>query len=715
MEETGRRLWVWLVPAILLGGFGVALNSTSETASAYTPHDPIVVIGNADFTPENGVSGGTGTPSDPFIIEGWEIEVFATTGISITETDAWFVIRDVHLFNSNETASTGVSLWGARNGSLEDSNLSGMGRGVDITASSDIAVIGCDIPSNQYGISISESWDVLLSRCVIGHATIGVGVYFCNDIWLDNNTVTDGGTGVDLYDCTGAEIFNNTIARNWGNGLVIASCAGVSVHNNTFISDGIALEGTDVSHYDSHQITANNLVNGKPLYYISNQEDISIDGIPVGQLIVSDSRRVSIWNLVIDDTDTSIQISYCSVVWVYFCELSKNPEHGIHAVESESVTVHGCTIAENRLGGGIHFVGCHNLSVDWNRILDSGRGLSLESSSEVYATNNMVQNQSGSIHFSFGVFVYESRNVTMDLNLIEGFDKGLFGYHAWFVSTPGHVRLYNTTISNCTEGVRFDNSAHIVLADNVIFGCDNGIVASSSSDMTIVRNVMTDNGNGLSVVGSTSHGIWVNRNSFINNAVQASDASGGNYWDLGYPDGGNYWSDYAGVDLMNGPSQDLLGADSIGDTPRAVTGTISDNYPLMLPYPTNRPPVAVLGVAPDTGDVETIFSFEASSSWDYESLQGVSDIEVRWDWESDGVWDTGWSTDLTATHQFVTPGTYNVTLQVRDFNGSVSSASVEVVVTEVIPEFGTAAVPGVLALIAVIVAIRRVRMGRDRL
>jgi parallel beta-helix repeat protein len=52
-----------------------------------------------------------------------------------------------------------------------------------------------------------------------------------------------------------------------------------------------------------------------------------------------------------------------------------------------------------------------------------------------------------------------------------------------------------------------------------------------------------------------------------------------NTWDDGYPSGGNYWSDYTGVDLKSGSHQNETGSDEIGDTPYN-----QDNYPLMRPY-----------------------------------------------------------------------------------------------------------------------------------
>jgi hypothetical protein len=59
-----------------------------------------------------------------------------------------------------------------------------------------------------------------------------------------------------------------------------------------------------------------------------------------------------------------------------------------------------------------------------------------------------------------------------------------------------------------------------------------------------------------------------------------------NFWDDGYPSGGNYWSDYNGTDLFSEPLQIIPGSDGIGDTPYTNiggSGTL-DNYPLMAPY-----------------------------------------------------------------------------------------------------------------------------------
>ena len=48
-----------------------------------------------------------------------------------------------------------------------------------------------------------------------------------------------------------------------------------------------------------------------------------------------------------------------------------------------------------------------------------------------------------------------------------------------------------------------------------------------------------------------------------------------NVWDAGNLIGGNYWSDYNGIDSEG---------DNIGDTPYIIDSDTKDNYPLMQPW-----------------------------------------------------------------------------------------------------------------------------------
>ncbi len=136
--------------------------------------------------------------------------------------------------------------------------------------------------------------------------------------------------------------------------------------------------------------------------------------------------------------------------------------------------------------------------------------------------------------------------------------------------------------------------------------------------------------------------------------------------------------------------------------------------PFGLPYvemvmTSNDPPSAVIAPMATFGDIGTVFEFNATGCSD-DNTPGP-ELEVRWDWNDDGIWDVNWTTDKVATHQFTEPGTYTVRLQVRDSQGLTNSTTIQIVVTEVIPEFPTIFVPlvGALIVMAIVIGLRRRR------
>jgi len=67
----------------------------------------------------------------------------------------------------------------------------------------------------------------------------------------------------------------------------------------------------------------------------------------------------------------------------------------------------------------------------------------------------------------------------------------------------------------------------------------------------------------------------------------------------------------------------------------------------------------------------------------------TAQLEVRWDWENDGAWDTGWSTTKDATHTYATGGEFTIGMQVRDAVAQVTSTSRTINFQMVQDVFGT--------------------------
>ncbi|UCH70867.1 MAG: hypothetical protein JSV29_02505, partial [Candidatus Bathyarchaeota archaeon] len=93
-------------------------------------------------------------------------------------------------------------------------------------------------------------------------------------------------------------------------------------------------------------------------------------------------------------------------------------------------------------------------------------------------------------------------------------------------------------------------------------------------------NILTGNsGHGLYLASGQLSEIY--NNNFYDNGVNAYSANSANAFNSTFLIGGNYWSDYAGVDLYGGPHQNETGSDGIGDTPYFIDEDNQDNYPLM--------------------------------------------------------------------------------------------------------------------------------------
>ncbi len=76
-------------------------------------------------------------------------------------------------------------------------------------------------------------------------------------------------------------------------------------------------------------------------------------------------------------------------------------------------------------------------------------------------------------------------------------------------------------------------------------------------------------------------------------------------------------------------------------------------------------------VTPGSGTIDTVFTFDASNSSDFKDE--LSQLQFRWDFESDGIWDVDWSSNYIATYQYDTAGTYNILMEVKDTNGLTDS------------------------------------------
>jgi uncharacterized protein (TIGR02145 family) len=96
-------------------------------------------------------------------------------------------------------------------------------------------------------------------------------------------------------------------------------------------------------------------------------------------------------------------------------------------------------------------------------------------------------------------------------------------------------------------------------------------------------------------------------------------------------------------------------------------------------YKVEFAPIASFTISPAGGTTETRFEFDASGCTDAET--SPDDLEVRWDFDGDGNWDTDYDQSKTGICLYPAPGSYSVLLEVKDGGGLIDTETKTVTVT----------------------------------
>ena len=378
--------------------------SRSLSLPLYVGVRPAIVInGNSDFTTNNGVTGGTGTASNPYVISGWDIDLClggCALGIQIQNTNAYFVIRNVYIHDGG-FGSLDVSFSNVTNGGIEGSVLANTYSGIRINSSSNIIVSGNNVtvpawyldPGVYDGpcLQVSSSSNITVSGNNLSNG-VGAGIDLTggsgdNNILISENHFSGGGVGMHLGTINHAIVKDNQFSQN---DIDIYVSYGTSITNttmsgNNFHVRGIYIEGQN-TQLRSNTITTDNLVNGKPLYYFEGCSGTSINGVPVGQLIVVNCTNFQASNLRIDSVVEGIVM--ISVHGASVTNVALNTIwYGVLASNSDHVTIAGSNVTDDY---GIQFYNTSNMLVYHNNFLCASSWC--DTPTDYQGTNNLWDN-----------------------------------------------------------------------------------------------------------------------------------------------------------------------------------------------------------------------------------------------------------------------------------------------------------------------------------
>jgi parallel beta-helix repeat protein len=521
-----------------------------------------------------------------------------------------------------------INLFGEDNGTtfingIDRRTVIGISRSnyVNITGFSIIGDI-FDEDSSNSAISLYESHNCIIKNNIISNTQYGIQVSGSSKIDIINNNISRIGEGIVIYNNNGHQIKNNSIS---------------------FSINGIKFRFTDHNNITGNTISNNEygIKVGEPRDGYHNVSNNIIDHNVYGIKFTRSSYNTLSLNRISNNEDVGLYLASSSHNQIHDNEITLN-EVGIKTREGSHLNISSNNISDNIVTGiqcektqdndfknnffynnsfyAVDLSACQRATFKNNIMM--GSGLSVSGSKTVNWDSHDIDNSNTvngkpiiywnniygrTVPSEVGqVFLVNCRNIKIE--------------NQHFVSSSvaigiifsEDITIYNNTIMENQYGIRISNSIDCSIDKNIISSNERAVAIGSSDGTYIGNNIVTLSRSRGIDVGSSHNGtitannlsynscaalyfsskdnnILIYHNNFIDNKIQARDSGESNRWNASYPQGGNYWSDYDGVDLNSTASQDTPPPDGIGDTPYMIDDHFADssnqdNYPLMNMY-----------------------------------------------------------------------------------------------------------------------------------
>lgn len=517
------------------------------------------------YRPGSGVTDGSGTAADPYVIEGWCIVPDPGSGtlldgiaISIENTSAHVVVQD-NLVDGQITEdldpleigdakvegrnqAVGIRLEGVENVALEENRIVRNHIGLDATGSDELGITENEIEDNGHGMRLQDVEAAAASANTLTHNEVAIraesapGASLEGNMLQDNdlgiqidssaqvrivgNTIDRNDRGAHLLDADDARISGNTIHRNyWSGGVLVERSADPSIVDNTVVDNQ---EGIRVLASDGPVVQANtieeNFLGGLILESSTDAQmranTFTFDGVEIrGERLSHYEHDVDASNTVNGDPIRYIRDQVEPTVAA--------PVGQAILVDTQRPLVSELRIEETTVAITVAF--SDEPTVSGNELIENDRyDVLVHASPEAMVSDNSVSNHLPLEHnLDDAILVSDSPDAVLRGNTVE--DKGdgiavvrsddstvndntiLNSGWALQLEHSNRTTIKDNTLRDNLQGIRADPAHGIDVTDNMLDANFDGIVIWGSQDARIEHNAVEDNKDiGVGLLGSTA-------------------------------------------------------------------------------------------------------------------------------------------------------------------------------------------------------------------
>jgi parallel beta-helix repeat protein len=366
--------------------FSDAIYVYNENLKTSTLSGKIHIDNNWTAAKATGTCTGNGLYSDPYIIKDLVIDADNSEScILIENSEAFFKLINCNVFNSY----FGIRLKYTKNGWILNNNCSSNKlAGISLYHSSNLTISGNIVHNNDYwGISLfSSDRNNISENSEKNNDQYGIGLFDSNYNLILKNIVN---TGINL------DGVNNNISANLMN-----KC-------------GLEISGDTVNFY-SQYIDTTNLINGKPLYYYTNEINLGPTNFTnAGQIILASCRNSIVESLNLSYTDTGITLINCQDNLIMENIMNNNRQNGIYIFGGDNNTISENSVSYNNQNGIFLEFSSKDSFIENNVSYNNYNGyycFRLENS--IISGNNINYNN------DYGIYLLVCKNNTIKRNLL---------------------------------------------------------------------------------------------------------------------------------------------------------------------------------------------------------------------------------------------------------------------------------------------------------